>query len=325
MRYITPDDIIDTYQKIAQRGLGFIMSKLTHDQLSRTKSAFDNTAVQSANWWIVPEVKRRWNRLITGRPDQGYEDYVVANYLEGMSGIRMLSIGSGMCSHEIAFAQYPVFDRITCVDIADNLLEQAAAKAEQLGLSNMEFTAQDVYTASFSPGGYDVVLFHSSLHHFEGIEHLLLDRVSKWLRPGGLIIINEYVGVDRLQFSEVQLEWINKGLRSLPTRLKRRYKSRLVKHRYYGSGYWRMILADPSECVESSQILPVLRAHFEVVVERPMGGNLLMNILKDIAHNFTDPTDAEAQQALQALMALEDEYLASYDSDFMFGIYKSRR
>ena len=85
-----------------------------------------------------------------------------------------------------------------------------------------------------------------------------------------------------------------------------------------------MVLADPSECVESANIIPVLHKFFDIVEEKPYGGNLLMSTLKDISHNFVDVHDQESQHVLQQLFDLEDDYLKEHTSDFLFGIYKMK-
>lgn len=48
-----------------------------------------------------------------------------------------------------------------------------------------------------------------------------------------------------------------------------------------------------------------------------------MSILKDIAHNFTNPEDQQSQDILEDLFNLEDEYLKNNSSDFLFGIYQN--
>ena len=65
-RLITLDDFIETYTKLKQRGLGFITSKFNTNELERSKTAFNHLEIQSANWWIIPKVKERWNYIITG-------------------------------------------------------------------------------------------------------------------------------------------------------------------------------------------------------------------------------------------------------------------
>lgn len=324
MSLITREDIIDIYQKTLQRGLHFIISKLNPNALSRTKSAFNDTAFHSSNWWIIPKVKERWNQKITGDKAVIYEQYIRDKYLKDKSNLTMLSIGSGMCSHEIEFAGYDNFSRVVCLDIADNLLKRAKEKADAIGLSNIEFHTNDIRKANYNKDEFDVILFHSSLHHFSQIENLISQQVSEWLKADGLLIINEYVGNNRLQYHKQQIQYINKGLKLIPNQLRNRYKTNLTKNRYYGSGYLRMVLADPSECVESANIISVLHRYFEVVEEKPYGGNLLMSILKDISHNFVDTNDQESQDVLRLLFDLEDNFLKENTSDFLFGIYKMK-
>lgn len=323
MRIITFDDIIDTYQKVAQRGLSFIFSKFKANDLDRTKSAFSDSAFVSSNWWIIPKVKKRWNKLITGDEDQIYEEYVIDTHLKSKNDLTMLSIGSGVCSHEIQFAKSAKFKQVICLDIANNMLIKAAEKAKQNGLTNMTFRCEDIRKSNFQEGEFDIVFFHASLHHFDNIEELITSKVIPCLKPDGLVIINEYVGPDRLQFPKHQIQAINDGLQLLPSHLKRRFKTHLTKDRFSGSGYLRMLIADPSECIESSQILPVLQTYLNVLEEKSYGGNLLMNILKDISHNFVDVSVDDAPY-LHQLFQLEDQYLQDHQSDFVFGVYQKK-
>lgn len=322
MRLVTKDDGIDFYHKLVQRGLPFIISKLNPNSKSRTLSAFDNSSEYSSNWWIIPQVKQRWNEKITGNKSIGYEEYTVNTYLKNQRNLRMLSVGSGISSHELKFATFSNFGEIICVDIAKNLLRKASLIAEQRELKNMKFIMQDILKIDFEINEFDMIMFHSSLHHFSNIGVLISDRVKKWLKPNGFLLVNEYVGKDRLQFEKNQIMKINEGLKIIPSNLKRRFKTNLTKDKFYGSGYIRMIIADASECIESSQIKPILRKQFEVVEEKGIGGNLLMNILKDISHNFLNSENVEVEETLNQLFMIEDEYLKKNESDFMFGIYR---
>jgi len=323
MRIVTPDDFIDIYHKATQRGLQFIMSKLNPSSLSRTKSAFSDSAISSSNWWIVPKVKERWNYKITGSTDIDYETYTIDKYFLGQNNLRMLSIGSGICSHEMRFAESDVFSNITCIDIADNLLAQAEKIANEKNITNMEFVVGDIWKLPIEKESFDVIFFHSSLHHFDKISTFINDKIKEWLKPAGLLIINEYVGPNRLQFSKTQISNINKGLKIIPDRYRQRFQSKWLKNKFYGSGYMRMVVADPSECIESAEILPVIHAGFTVLEEKAYGGNLLMNILKDIAHNFLED-NPETNAVLDTLFDLEDKYLENHDSDFLFGVYQKK-
>ncbi len=323
MRIITREDIIDIYQKLAQRGMGFLLSKINPKGQARTKSAFSNSAIMSSNWWIIPKVRERWNEKITGDKQVDYETYFIGKYVKDQGSLKLLSIGSGICSHEIKFASFENFEKVVCIDIADNLLKKASQIAKEQGLDNMEFLSLDIWKAMFSVGEFDAILFHSSLHHFANINSLIEEKVKKWLKPGGLLLLNEYVGKNRLQYDRTQLAHINKGLELIPSRLKKRFKTNLTKKRYYGSGYLRMIVADPSECIESEMIRPVIHSQFRILEEKSFGGNLLMSILKDISHHFVDDSDIKAQEILETLFELEDTYLKDHQSDFIFGVYQN--
>ncbi|WP_034259885.1 class I SAM-dependent methyltransferase [Altibacter lentus] len=323
MRWITLDDFIDIYSKVAQRGGDFFLSKFTLDKKSRTKSAFDDTFIQSSNWWIIPKVRKRWNTLITGDPDINYKQHFIANYCQERSDLRLLSLGAGTCSHELELARYPQFAEIVCVDLAENRLAQAKEIAEAQQLSNIHFVASDLNTYPFAEEYFDIVLFNASLHHFEQVEKLLTSQVNKTLKPNGYVVINEYVGPDRLQYPKYQIKAINNALKSIDPEYRKRFKTRFPKNRYYGSGVWRMIMADPSECVDSAGILPALHAHFITCEEKGYGGNILMSVLKDISHHFVTPT-VEQEAMLQRLFDLEDTYLTSHDSDFVFGVYQKK-
>ena len=322
MPFITSDDFLETLAKLRQRGLPFLLSKLRPDALARTRSAFDDPALRAANWWQVPAVRRRWNQRMTGRPDQPYEAYVAGKYLAGRHGLHLLSLGSGAASHELAFARLPQFAEVRCVDIAGRLLDQAAAVAQAEGLTNFRTEVADVNTLDLPAASCDVVLFHSALHHFENVA-VILARVRRALRPNGLLVLNDYVGPARLQWTAAQLAETNRVLCAVvPSRYRVRYLSHQLKTSVSGPGRWRMRLADPSEAAESDRIVPALRQHFQPLEEAAMGGNILTLVLKDIAHHFMRDDDAGTQALLAELFRLEDEFLTRHPSDLLFGVYR---
>lgn len=323
MRWITKDDIVDTYCKAKQRGTSFILSKLNLDSKARTKSTFDHKDITSSNWWIIPTLRRRRNQMITSDPDKSYETFVYENYLGERTNLKMLSLGSGNCSHELKFAAFPCFKEINCVDIAANRLAKAEMKAKEMGYSNLKFINSDVEKFDYGKSRYDVVLFNSSLHHFRNVEEILGIKVKNCLRENGILIINEYVGPKRQQYPDHQIKAINEALKLIPKKYRFRYKSTLIKTSYSGPGVMRMVLADPSECVESHKILPSLRKWYDYIYEVPTGGNIIMNSLRDIAHHFIDP-NPEKVNALKKLIIFEDNYLKDHPSDFIFGIYHKK-
>ncbi len=322
MQIITLDDVIDVYTKLKLRGLPFILSKLNFNNIKRTKSAFNDINIDSANSWMIPKMHERWNQLITGNSQLGFKDYIIANILNRQSDIKILSLGSGKCHHELEFAKHPNTKEIVCLDISDELIKNARNTAHQNNLKNISFKVQDVYEYNYPENYFDIVFFHASLHHFKNIDNFLKNNVKYTLNKNGLLIINEYVGPNRLQYPKHQRKAINACLNLIPKKFKKRFKLNFFKNKFYGSGLIRMILADPSECIESENIIPSIHSHFNIVYEGPFGGNILIPALKDLGHHFIT-LDNEKELILERLFKFEDEYLKHNKSDYIFGVYKN--
>ena len=320
-RLITSDDISESLTRIKQRGLGFLLSKLNPNPRRRTKSAFNDETYVPANWWIIPKVRQRLNEKISGDPNLHYEDYVVEKYLSDKRDLRMLALGSGVSNHEIRFALHDQFGLVHCIDLADRQLEIGRRKAAQLGLTNMLFSVVDFNDIPLEDAGADIIFFHASLHHFTQIESLLGDRLFRALKPGGLLIIHEYVGPNRIQLTSEQRIMANILLRGISPGYRIRKSNGRLKNHISGPGWIRMILSDPSEAPESELILPAIHKTYETLEEKQLGGNLLAYVLKDIAHHFIDP-DELGQEILNELFLAEDEFLRTNQSDLVFGVYR---
>lgn len=320
-RLITFDDFIETYTKLNQRGLKFITSKFNFNEIERAKTAFNHSEISAANWWIIPKVTARWQRLITNTNHLSIEEFTVERFLSNKHNLKMLSLGSGDCSSELAFATHSNFKDILCTDIADKRLNKARAIAKNKGLNTIRFKILDANNIASLKETFDVIYFKASLHHFKSIEHLLGTQLKQILKPDGLLIIDEYVGPSRLQFPKQQLKAINEALHLIPKKYRKRYKLNLYKSKVYGPGLARMVLADPSECIDSASIMPALHKHYSTVFEVGYGGNILTLALKDIAHHFVNLND-EKEAILNTLFDYEANYLKKHSSDHIFGIYK---
>jgi ubiquinone/menaquinone biosynthesis C-methylase UbiE len=323
MRLVSIEDFRDIYLKTIQRGVRFILSKVSLDNTKRTKSSFNETNISSANWWIIPEIRARWNKMITGNSEMTYEEYMSSTVFSGESSLKMLSIGSGVCTHELSLAELNPHWDILCIDFSNNLIETAKANAQARGLKNVQFVAANIYEYQLPDNFFDVVFFHQSLHHFARIDEFIPHKVMKTLNGNGKLVINEYVGPSRLQYPQKQLKAISRCIQLTDKPYRRMYKSHLYKTNFYGSGLLRMIVSDPSECIDSAAILPTIHKHFNTVYEKPFGGNILMCALKDIAHHYVE-MDPQKSENLQRMMDFEDQYLLRNKSDFLFGIYQKR-
>jgi len=318
--YISRGDFIDLYYKIRQKGLEKVLSKLRLNNSSRIKSKW-NEYGHSSDFWIIPEIRERWNLKATGDSNLEYEDYFVSKYLKGKRDLRLLSVGCGSGLRERKFAKHPEFSIIQGTDIADKIVEEARREAKAQGFDKIQYIAGDFLKLDFERGSFDVILFNSSLHHFDNISKLLSEKVKPLLKPDGYLVIFEFVGPNRLQWTKAQLKKMNELLKIIPERFKRRYQSNALKNNVYRPGLLRMQIIDPSEAIDSASIVPALHEHFKVVEEKKIGWDILHILLKDIAHNFLEK-DEETREVLDYLFSEEDKFIEKTGtSNAIFGIY----
>ncbi|HOF56472.1 MAG TPA: methyltransferase domain-containing protein [Prolixibacteraceae bacterium] len=319
--YISIGDFIDLYYKVKQKGYNELLSKFHLSNKGRTLSKW-NTISSSSDFWIIPEIRCRWNEKCTGNPNIEYEDYVVSKYFSKSKGLKMLSVGCGTGARERKFAKYPNFNLIEGVDMSEKQIDEARNHASDLKLNNIKYIVGDFTTHIFEHSTYDVILFNSSLHHFKDIHNILQTKVLPLLKDGGYLLIFEYVGPKRLQWTKQQLEFANKLLTDLPLKYKIRFNSKSIKRRIYRPGLFRMLLVDPSEAIDSDSIIPSIHNHFKIIEERKIGWDISHLLFKDIAHNFLN-NDKETQKLLSYLFEKEDEYLSmTGGSDAVFGVYQ---
>jgi len=317
-------DFIDLWYKVKQKGVQSIVSLLQVSGKARVASKW-NTHITSADCWILPEIRMRWNEDSTGNADLQYEDYVMQKYLSQAQGLRMLSVGCGTGARERKWGRYEQFVLIDGIDIASQQVEQAKATALQEGLHHLQYFAGDFTSQAFEHAPYDVILFNSSLHHFADISGLLEHRVTPLLKPDGLLIVFEYAGPNRLQWRDDQLVFANKVLQALPAKFRVRFQSHSLKKKVYRPGLWRVKLIDPSEAVDSANLVPAIHQHFDIVEERRVRYDIAQLVLKDIAHHFLD-ADPEAKKWLQYVFDKEDEYCdRTGNRDMVFGVYRKKR
>eukprot|EP00891_Asterochloris_glomerata_P005836 jgi/Astpho2/5836/gw1.00080.153.1_t len=75
------------------------------------------------------------------------------------------------------------------VDLSQDMLAKASAKAETSGLSNVAFQLGDVEDISFPQGSFDVILCSASLPYLWDLEGTLT-RMRSWLAGTGRLIFN---------------------------------------------------------------------------------------------------------------------------------------
>ncbi len=167
-------------------------------------------------WLELPAVQRRLNRKVSGQPDVDWVRYTLEYHFAGRLPLdRCLSLGCGEGGLERQLAGLGAFVACDASDIADGAIAGAQALAGQAGYDHIHYVVQDVNQVELPVGYYDAVWGAGAVHHFERLEHVF-EQIAAALKPGGLFILNEYVGPNRFQFPPRQRQVIRACHNLLP-------------------------------------------------------------------------------------------------------------
>lgn len=317
MSCISKGDLIDVFLLIKTKGVRFLFSKFKLIPKDRIASKWNNYESKS-DFWVIPEITDKWNEIISGDSRVIYEDYIYEKYLKDKKGLKLLSVGCGEGFHDRNFAKYDCFESILGLDYSPESIRMAQEIAKEENL-NINYICGDFYQKEFKEK-YDVILFSSSLHHFDKIDSFLENKIKPLMKDNGILVVFEFVGPNRLQWRDNQLNKANELLRQLPDRYKVFYDRQTLKKKVYKPGYLRMLMVDPSEAVDSEAIVPSLKKHFRIIEEKKLGWNILHILLKGIAHNFLNDEE-ETKELINELIKQEYEFVNEVSSDAIFGVY----
>ncbi len=281
-----------------------IARRLRPGARARTERAWSHVRGSDAQWWAVPGMQARWNALVTGDAATTPRAWIIARHLQERAAPRALSLGCGTGSRELTWAQALPLESLEGIDLSAPRVHAANEAARRAGLAHvLRFTVGDVLTL---PGSarYDLVIAEQSLHHLAPMPRVLA-RVHDLLVPGGLFVIDEYVGPTRFQWTPAQTTAADELLASWPEALREQWFNGRVKRHVIRPSKLAMRLRDPSEAIDSAAIVPGLHNTFDVLEERGYRGAVLHLAFENIAHNFHAPTTQTAE-ILEHAFAFED-------------------
>lgn len=284
---------------------------IDHELAGRLDTAWGDPAAwveHGLQWTHLPAVKARLHAQVSGdasvEPLEWFFRFVGRHQPLPLRRVLFLGCGEGRDERLVAASGWA--DEIVAIDLSSKVLEVAQGKA-RAACAPIRYVQADmnrlpVGQDGFEAGSFDAVLGISSVHHCSALEHLYAS-VATLLVPGGWFYLDEYVGPDRFQCADAQLRLMNQLLEALPHRL------RTTRDGQLRGNLWRpsvdeVVAVDPTEAVRSSEVLPLLERHFELLERRPYGGALLRVVLAAIAQNFMN---ADAEPWLHALLRAEDD------------------
>jgi SAM-dependent methyltransferase len=280
------------WKRLTRRVLGSIRNSRTdsHTVASRWSGLASDAFVhdlERISWSGIPQVHLNHNYLITGSRETYWVDWLRERFFAGGDAGDALSLGCGAGHLDRIFKRCGfTFRSFTGIDINDVAVAQARALADEIGLApNTRYLAADLNHFELPARSFDFIYFFQSLHHIEALEHVL-GQCQRALRPPGLLLVNEFVGPSRFQWTSQQLEMANTLTAVLPEELRHDLQRGGVKTEIIRPTMRHMVAHDPSEAVRSGEIEPLVRAYFEIVGEWNWGGTLNHLVFQDIAGNF---------------------------------------
>ena len=221
-------------------------------------------------------------------------------------GSRILSLGCGMAPKEQAIARALPDREILGIDIAAETVERAREQAHGAGLSNLQMRVgnfNQLQELDLQPGSLEMILGLGAIHHVENLEGLWA-AARRWLRPGGVVMAQEYIGPNRFQWTDAQIEAGSNALAEIVP----------DEHKVHHDQVCRVppeeiAALDPSEAVRSAEILSTAEsAGLACEAYVSAGGALLQPVLMNQIHTF-DPQDWSHNLILMRLFEAEDRLL----------------
>ncbi len=261
-------------------------------------------------WGAQPLVRRAINRRVTGDPNRWPMEWFARRFAPRALP-RGLSVGCGPGLLERDVIEKGICRSVEGIDFSPEAIAQARQGAQEANLSRvLDYRVGDVNALELPEETFDIVFFHGSLHHVRSVERALA-QVRGALKPGGLLYLDEYMGPSRTDWGDADWSFARSAFDALPAELKNRRELMVP-----------IPMDDPLESVRSSAILPEVRRLFEIVEDRPYGGNILWFVFPclDMARLREDRTEA-----LSRLIALEDHLLEKNWVDSYYRVIVARK
>lgn len=282
---------------------------LYSDNLSKTEKAwndyhFSQKSGSKIYWWDSPVILEHCQKLITGDPKTDFYQFIKNEFVRNPLG-RGLSICSGSGEFERGLLNKNICRSIDAYEIAEVRAKEGMKAAQEKGYA-INFFIEDVNKATFKKDFYDIFISWSALHHIENLEGVC-ENTHTALRKGGLLIIQEYIGPNQFQWTDSQLEIINKLLHILPERLRINQKTGEMITHIKRPTIEYMNSTDPSEAIRSKDIMPILEKFFDIKIIRYFGGSVFNPLFNAIIGNFNH--DDERDIALINIILLLEKIL----------------
>jgi len=295
---------------IARRWNSFVEAREQTEAARRFWDEGGTAELENHYWGAQPLVRRAINRRVTGDPACWPFEWFARHFVPGPLPLG-LSVGCGSGLLERDVIAKGICRAIEGVDFSEEAIGEARRHAEEARLEDsLTYRVEDINAFELPPERYDIVFFHGSLHHVRSIERVLA-QVHEALKPGGLLYLDEYMGPSRSEWRDSDWSFARSVFDRLPEEVKNRPNLMIP-----------LPLDDPLESIRSSAIRPETARIFDVLADRPYGGNILWFVFPclDMRKLREDKTGI-----LSRLIALEDHLLENGWLESYFRVMVGRK
>jgi SAM-dependent methyltransferase len=282
-------------------GLNYDPGQIIDDHWS---DQYSNKIAPIVRWWQSDLIVRHVNERVCGEQVSGLSQGLYRWLLRDFGPLPLrhgVSVGCGEGVKEIEALRLGLVEQFDLFELSAFAIEagRKAAEGERLADRMVFHHGDALERLDF----YDLVFWNNSLHHMPDV-HAALSWSRRVLRPGGLLVMDEYVGPSRMQFPQWVLDANTSYRQSLPPHYKLNpyTHGELVADKMVNASIDDMIYWDPSEAADSSNIISALKLFFPDAKIRLTGGMIYHLGLNDILHNIHDNIE-EIRRAL----ALDDQ------------------
>jgi SAM-dependent methyltransferase len=219
--------------------------------------------------------------------------------------IKMLAVGSGLAFAEEALVRAGHVQHVVAFEASPVAVANAKERFVAGGLADrLDMRSGDVMSANLSDGEFDLVFVQAAIHHFYNIEEMfaLFHRV---LKPGGLLIYDEYIGPDHHLYEREVMDTLDEINECLAPQYRWDVMRQAVREEVPSATLDWMLQMDPSEGVHASMILPLTYKYFDVIHRVDYGGTVMRPFFVGILPNF-DFSNAKDQTVARLIVKMEE-------------------
>jgi SAM-dependent methyltransferase len=282
------------------------------DYWDNRENTFDKNAKRY--WYQHPVVLKHYRDLVVKSQEaitkKPINLYLQANYPNRVFE-NALSIGCGSAHKEMQMVLDGIVGKFDLYELSGNVIKAGESTADNMGIRDkIQFYKEDIFSTdtSASEGQYDLVHWDNALHHMFSVKDAI--RLSRrMLKPGGVLVIDDYVGPSYMQVSEEVYKFAD-SVRSL---LEEKY----LKNNTADKDKFPLLPkspripvqafldTDPSEMADAGNILPEIYQQCTGARVIKTGGVLYFLGLRPLFGNFDENNERDVAR-LKSLLSLDE-------------------